>query len=166
MILKRQGDEGYSFEGFGDYIAPEIDKSTGTLQLRAKFFNQDDRLRPGYFVNLRIYNPSSKLKDPMLIPEMAINRDQAGTFLLTAAPQDGAVVQRKNVKVGGTRYGKYVMVTPNESKADEANALKPDDWVIIEGVQRARPGSKVKPTQTKLDAPPLPKGFTKQEIAE
>ena len=80
--LQRSGDTGFPFEGHLDYYDPKIDQNTGTLQLRAVFENTHDRgsiLLPGLFVRVRV--EIGQYENALLIPERAIGRDQAGTFV-------------------------------------------------------------------------------------
>lgn len=129
-FLQRAGDDGFPFEGHLDYIDQEgVDQGTGTLKLRAVFENPDNKLFPGLFVRVRV--PIGVLKNALLIPEKSIGRDQSGTFLLVLDDQDAVV--RKNVTLG-PKYGELVVI----EKGIESN-----DSVIIDGIQRARPGSQV-----------------------
>lgn len=138
--LQRQGDTGYPFRGRLDYYDPEVDRSTGTLGLRAVFENADNLLLPGYSVTVRV--SIGEVKDALLVPEKALGQDMSGAYLLVVAGNN--VVERKNVVVGG-KYGNMVVIR---------EGIATSDSVIIEGLQRARPGSEVKPTSTTLSAPP------------
>ena len=69
----------------------------------------------------------------MLVPERALGADQAGTFLLVVGKDD--VVERRTVKPG-TEVGEMRVVD---------GQLGPGDRVVVDGLQRARPGAKVKP---------------------
>ncbi len=76
----------------------------------------------------------------MLIPDEAIGTDQASKFVLVVG-EDGAVA-RKIVTLGPLHDG----------PARRARGPAPDDWVITKGLQRARPGQKVAPTRTEIQA--------------
>ena len=73
-------------------------------------------------------------------PIAALGTSQEGRYLLVVGPDN--VVQRKNVKTGD-REGPYRIIE---------SGIDPGDWVVTEGVQRAIPGAKVNPQQTKLSA--------------
>ena len=132
--LQRSGDIGFPFEGHLDYYDPRIDQNTGTLQLRAVFKNSDDRgsiLLPGLFVRVRV--EIGQYENALLVPERAIGRDQAGTFVYVVDTDSKAV--RKNVKVGTRHHDMLVIET----------GLDPSDLVVVDGLQRVRPGIEVDP---------------------
>ena len=121
-----------------DYASPQVDASTGTLEVRAIFDNKDGRLLPGLFARVR--TPVAKLDKAILVPDPAIGTSQEGRYLLVVGPDN--VVQRRIVKTGD-REGPYRIIE---------SGIDPGDWVVTEGVQRAIPGAKVDPQQTKLSA--------------
>ena len=130
--LQRSGDVGFPFSGHLDYYDPKIDPDTGTLQLRAVFENKGDRgliLWPGLFVRVRVQ--VGEAKDTLLIPERAISRDQVGAFVYVVGDDKKAV--RKNVKIG-TRLNDMIVI---------AAGLEPGESVIVDGIQRVRPGVEV-----------------------
>jgi RND family efflux transporter MFP subunit len=127
--LQRSGDKDFPFKGEIDFINTKIDESTGTLALRAVFPNPKENplglLVPGFFVRVRI--KIDDLKDAVLVPEKAINRDQTGKFVYTVDNENKAV--RKNVEVGTTEDGLIVVLS----------GVLPTDKVIVDGLQRVRP---------------------------
>ncbi len=133
-----QGEEGFPHAGHMDYASPQVDASTGTLEVRAIFDNKDGRLLPGLFVRVR--TPVGKLDKAILVPDPALGTSQEGRYLLVVGPDN--VVQRRIVKTG-EREGPYRIIE---------SGLDPGDWVVTEGIQRAIPGAKVDPQQTKLSA--------------
>ena len=118
--------------GHMDYAAPQVDASTGTLEVRAIFDNKARGLLPGLFVRVR--TPVEKLDKAILVPDVALGTSQEGRYLLVVG-QDN-VVQRKIVKTGD-REGAYRIIE---------SGIDPGDWVVTEGVQRALPGAKVTPS--------------------
>jgi RND family efflux transporter MFP subunit len=110
------------------------------LGLRAVFDNADHRLRPGYYVRARVV--LGETKDALLVPEKALGQDQTGAFLMIVTSDN--TVERKQVTVGN-KYGEMVVIQ---------DGIENTDSVIIEGLQRARPGSKVNPKSITLTAPP------------
>jgi len=130
--LARASDKGYPFRGRLDFVDAEIDRDTGTFLMRAIFDNpKPTKLLPGMFTRLRIER--RPIEDALLVTERAFGRDQAGIYLLTVG-EDGVVEQRR-VEVGMTVDGMRVV----------ESGLEPDDWVIVDGILRARPGAKVTP---------------------
>lgn len=132
--LKRSGDEGFPFQGTLDYYDPRIDQETGTMQLRAVFENPTDReklLLPGLFVRVRVQ--IGEYENAVLIPEKAISRDQVSAFVYVVGEGNKAV--RQNVRLG-TKYNDSIVVE---------SGLEQDASVIVEGLQRVRPGIVVAP---------------------
>ena len=86
--------------------------------------------------------PVGKLDSAILVPDAALGTSQEGRYLLVVGPDN--VVQHRNVKTGD-REGPYRIIE---------SGIDPGDWVVTEGVQRAIPGAKVDPQQTKLSAEP------------
>ena len=137
--LKRSGDDEFMFEGELDFADPKVDQQTGTMQLQAIFDNKDPSriLLPGLFVRVRIQ--VGQIENALLVPERAVSRDQVGSFLYVIGDDQTAV--RKNV-VLGVRHKGMIVIKPGPRPEDE---IKTDDNVIIDGIQRIRPGAKVDP---------------------
>ncbi len=104
----------------------QIDVTTGTLKLKAKFENQDDALFPNQFVNVRLHVLTRK--GVTAIPTAAVQQGSAGAFVFLVQPDN--TVQ---VKLGAINNG---MVAVNEG-------LQPGDRVVTEGTDRLRAGAKV-----------------------
>ncbi len=137
VYLKREIDTEYIFEGHLDYVDQEgVDRSTGTLAIRGIFDNADDRILPGLFVNVRV--PVGQLTNSILIPESAVFRDQRGTYSLVVNAEKK--VERKPV-VTGQSFGGMTLIE---------EGISADDQVVLEGSQRARPGTIVTLKETKL----------------
>ena len=126
-------EEGYPHEGRVDYIDNRVNADTGTIQLRAVFPNSDGVLLPGLFARIRI--PASEPHTALLVPDRALGTDQQGRFLLVV--NDKNVVEYRTVKIGAKVEGVRVI----ESGISSA------DRVIVNGIQRARPGATVNSTE-------------------
>jgi RND family efflux transporter MFP subunit len=123
-----QNESGYPHHGKLDYIAPNVDPSTGTLAARATLDNANRTLLPGYFVRVRI---PGKPQPGLLVPDVAIGSDQGGRYVLVVN-KDNVVEQRK--------------VEPGQLDGDLRvieSGLTKDDRVVVGGVMRAIPGQKV-----------------------
>ena len=136
-----QTETGYPHTGTLDYVAPEIDASTGTLAARAIVDNKDGVLQPGLFVRVRI--PKQVDVESLLVPDIALGNNQEGRYLLVV--DDKNVVQQRQVEVGEQIDGGLRIIT---------SGLKPDDRVIIGGVMRALPGNTVAPVTASAAAAP------------
>ena len=136
LYLARATDKGYPFHGNGEYADIAVDQSTGTFLVRGIFPNPDQAILPGLFVRIRV--PLGKNENAILIPERAIGADQTGRYVYIVNSDD--TTERRDIDVGA-KYDNMVVVT---------EGLNGDERVIIDGVQRARPGAKVSPKETKL----------------
>jgi membrane fusion protein, multidrug efflux system len=134
-----QIEEGYPHKGVIDYIAPQIDASTGTLQVRGIFENKDAALLPGMFARVRV--PIRRPAPALLVPDTAIGTSQLGRYVLVVNKDN--VVEQRTVTIGQVVKGLRVI----------ESGLKPDDLVVIDGVQRAIPGNKVDPDKQKMTVP-------------
>lgn len=128
----------YPHQGHVDFANNELDSSTGAIRVRATIPNPDERLYPGLFVRIRVPNETM---DHVLVPEVAIQRDQIGPYLL-AVDQDNTVV-RKNVTLGGFADDNRRIIT---------SGIETTDRIVVVGLQRARPGAPVDP-QTAAPTP-------------
>ncbi|QDT14471.1 efflux RND transporter periplasmic adaptor subunit [Alienimonas californiensis] len=136
--LGESGD--FAFEGKLDFREFGVDPSTGTTVRRAQFDNDDQRLIPGLFVRIRaaVGDPRPRL----LVEERAISADQRGDYLLVVDDED--TVQYRSVTLGPTDGGLRIV----------ESGLEPDDRVVVNGLQRARPGAKVEPEADVMTANP------------
>jgi RND family efflux transporter MFP subunit len=130
-----QTESGYPHKGLLDYVSPDVNQSTGTLQVRGIFENAKQGLLPGYFARVRV---PLRAEQALLVPEVAVGADQAGRYVLVVNA-DGVVEQRR-VQLGQTTGDMRVI----------ASGLKPDERVIVAGILDAVPGQKVDP---QLQAP-------------
>jgi RND family efflux transporter MFP subunit len=139
-----QTDTGYPHHGTLNYVAPTVDRATGTLAVRAILPNKDDALVPGYFVRVRVGAPDEH--DSLLVADAALGSDQGGRYLLVVNKDD--VVEQRKITIG-PKVGDLRVID---------GGLKPEDRVVISGILRAVPGQKVAPQlQTAAaTAPPAP----------
>lgn len=135
-------DTGFPYVGEVDFASNRVDPETGTIEMRAIFPNPDATIVPGLFARVRL--PLTREK-ALLVPEVALSADQSGQFLLTV--DDKNIVQHRKVRAGPVVEGQMRVI---------AEGVSPEDWVIVNGLQRARPGSEVKPTQAEPAAAAAP----------
>jgi RND family efflux transporter MFP subunit len=135
-------DTGFPHKGVVDFIDNKVDPSTGAIKVRARFDNPkgaDGRrqLTPGLFARVRV-----TIADPyaaILVADRAILYDQSLKYVLVVNREKDNVVERVDV------------ATANRVQEDGLRAvdagLKGDEWLIVEGVNRARPGASVAPKE-------------------
>jgi RND family efflux transporter MFP subunit len=132
VFLGLSNESGHPHEGKLDFADLGLDQSTGTILLRGVFPNPLPRhIVPGLFVRIRF--PTGKKELALLVTERALGVDQRGDYVFVVN-QDNVVEQRP-VKVGASENGMKVI----------EEGLKPDEWVVVNGIQRARAGAKVNP---------------------
>ena len=132
-------ENGFPHAGRLDFASISVAPTTGTLQLRGIFPNPNRSILPGLFVRVRL-NALQK-RNALLVPGDAINFDQQGEYVL--AVNDKNVVERKTVKTS-FQVGNMLVID---------SGLKPEDWVIIEGLLQAIPGREVNPQRSVMQPP-------------
>jgi RND family efflux transporter MFP subunit len=131
--LALANDTDFGHVGRVDYTSNRVDPETGTIELRAVFANGDRALVPGLFARVRL--PMSR-QHAVLVPDAAIASDQGGQYVLAVDAQNK--VQYRRVHVGPPVEPSLRVV---------ADGVNPADRIVVNGLQRARPGIEVKPVQ-------------------
>ena len=121
----------------------QLDPDTGSILLRAVFPNDDGRIVPGLFARIRI--PLSEKHSALLVQESAIGTDQANKFVLTLTTSNTVAYQP--VTLGPIIDGKRVVRT----------GLAPGEEIVINGLQRVRPGMPVSPERETPGKESVPK---------
>jgi len=119
---------GYPHEGAFDKGDNTVDSGTGTVRIEALFDNPDGTILPGSYVRVQAILGEA---EAVLVPDVAVLADQVGRYVLVVGADD--VVSRRNVVAGP--------VFDRMRRIDDG--LSPDDVVVVNGVQRARPGAKI-----------------------
>jgi membrane fusion protein, multidrug efflux system len=132
-----QGDTGFPIKGQMNFVDNRIDTATGSLRERATFQNPNGMLLPGLFAHARVIGSGEY--NAILLPDAAIATDQSNRFVFVVA--DDGTVSAKPVTLGPIIEGLRVIRT----------GVTPADWVIVNGVQRARKGIKVKAEKTVIE---------------
>jgi membrane fusion protein, multidrug efflux system len=132
VLMGLANEEGHPHRGQMDFVDNRLDPATGTIRARAVFPNPDRRLTPGLFARLRL--EGSRAYTAVLVRDEAIGTDQDRKFVLVVAA-DGTA-QYRGVTLGPIVDGLRVVRT----------GLQPGERIVINGLQRVRPGSKVQPT--------------------
>jgi RND family efflux transporter MFP subunit len=140
LKLIDEGDFGHA--GRMDFVDNAIDKSSGTIRGRAVFANRDGHFTPGMFGRIRV--PGSLPHTTLLVPDAALGTEQSRKYVL--------VVDDNN-----TVHLKYVTPAQLEGGLRAVKeGLAANDRIIVNGLMRARPDSKVTPQEE--GAPPAPSG--------
>lgn len=131
-------DEGFPREGKLDFIDNQINPATGTIRGRTIFPNRDLSLTPGSFVRLRL--PGSASNRALLIQDRAVGTDLNKRYVYVVTPQK--TVEYRTVELGPIVDGLRVVRA----------GLKPSEVVIVNGLQRVRPGAQIDPVKVAMEA--------------
>jgi RND family efflux transporter MFP subunit len=124
-------EEGFPHEGLVDFIDNKVNATTGTIEVRAEVDNKDRLFRPGYFARIRV--AAGEKYQALLVSERAIGTQQGEKYLLVVDEKN--TVAFRPVKLGAPQPGGLRVIR---------SGVKAGEHVIINGMQRARPGSVVK----------------------
>ena len=127
----------FKHEGRMDFVDNVINPKTGTIRGRAIFDNKDGLLTPGFFGRLRLFGGQH---EALLVPDAAVASDQSSKIVFTVA--DDGTVGTKLIELGPMVDGLRVIRT----------GLTATDRIVIDGLQRARPGQKVTAQDGKIEA--------------
>lgn len=131
-------ESGFPHAGVVDFADNRVDPQTGTIRVRGVFANANRIFTPGLFARVRV--PVGDKYQAVLVPDRAIGTDQGQKYLL--AVNDKNVVEYRAVKLGRLHDGLRVI----------QEGIKPGELVIVNGIQRARPGLTVAPERTEVAA--------------
>jgi membrane fusion protein (multidrug efflux system) len=113
------------------------------MKVQASFPNPGSYLRPGQFARVRV--PVTEKENAVLVPQRAIQELQGAKTVMIVDAQNKAQV--RTIKVGDKSENYYIVL----------EGLKAGDRVIVEGIQKARPGSEVKVSSTEVAGDSRPK---------
>ena len=131
LTMGLANEKGFPHEGRLDFRELGVDPNTGTTMRRGIFPNPDGALIPGLFA--RIHASIGEPVPKLLVEDRAVGTDQRGEYVLVV--NDKNVVEYRPVKLG---------IDDGPLRVIE-DGVKPTDWVIVNGIQRARPGITVNP---------------------
>jgi len=137
VYLALSNDDGFPFEGVMDFADNRVDSNTGTIRVRGTFDNSKRILKPGLFARVRI--PVSDQYQALLVTELAFGVDQGHKFVFVV--DDKGVAEKRFVKLGPTQDDGLQVVT---------EGLKSGEWIVINGLQRVRPGQPVTPQRAAM----------------
>jgi multidrug efflux system membrane fusion protein len=127
--LTHQGD--YPYRGTIDFMDNQVDPATGTMKMRGVFSNKDRELTPGLFARVRV--ALGPPHDAILVSDRAIDTDQGQKVLYVVGKVK--IVERRLVRLGGLHEGMREILS----------GVKPGEHVVVDAIQRVRPGMSVEP---------------------
>src|SRR5882757_584462 len=137
VSVRLADEQDYKHQGKMNFVDNVVNAKTGTIRGRAVFDNKDGLLTPGFFGRMRLFGGKH---DALLIPDSAIASDQASKIVFTVA--DDGTVGTKRIEIGPIVDGLRMV----------RSGLAQTDRIVVEGIQRARPGQKVTPESGKVEA--------------
>jgi len=140
--LQLADEQDFPHRGYIESFDNRLNADTGSILLRAVFPNADGRIVPGLFARIRV--PLSERHSALLVEERSIGTDQAQKFVLTLTPTNTIAYRR--VQLGPVIEGKRVV----------RSGLQGTEEIVVNGLQRVRPGMPVAP-QSEVAAAEGPK---------
>jgi membrane fusion protein, multidrug efflux system len=135
-VLMGTGGTGETpYRGKLQLIDNQVNAKSGTVRVRAIFDNADGTLIPGQFAQLKLGHPYRETA--LLINERAVGTDQSKKFVFVVDGESKAAY--REISLGANVDGLRIVTS----------GLKPHDLVVVNGLQRVRPGSLLAPTPTK-----------------
>ncbi|KRC08686.1 RND transporter MFP subunit [Hydrogenophaga sp. Root209] len=119
-------------------IDNQVDPRSGTVRVRAVFDNKDGSLMPGQFARIRMGQPQTART--LLVSERAVGTDQDKKYVLVVG--EGDKTEYRAVTLGGSVDGLRTVLS----------GLKPGERIVVNGLQRVRPGDVVQPEIVPMNA--------------
>jgi membrane fusion protein, multidrug efflux system len=142
VLMGLANEQGYPHKGSIDFIDNKLNVQTGAIRVRAVFDNKNDAFTPGLFARVKLIG--SGRYSAVLTPDRAIGTDQNKKFVLVVDQNN--VANFREVKLGASLDGMRVVV----------EGLKAGESVVVDGLQRIRPGMPVAPQKLEVDAKGMP----------
>ncbi|MCC5862894.1 MAG: efflux RND transporter periplasmic adaptor subunit [Gammaproteobacteria bacterium] len=137
VYLLLEDNQPHPTPGTVDFVDIAVNQSTGTVDATALFDNVDEMLVPGMFVTLLF--SSAEPAPGLLLPEQAVQRNQLGPFVMLVDHDGGVSVRQVTL---GARQGPAWQLE---------SGLRLGDLVVVEGLQKIRPGATVQPSYYERD---------------
>jgi RND family efflux transporter MFP subunit len=132
-------EQGFPHEGYMDFVDNQLDVHTGTIRARAVLENKQSLFTPGMFARVQLLGSGEY--DAILIEDRAVGTDQSQSFVLVLVADNK--LEYRAIQPGRIVDGLRIV----------RQGLKPDDVVVVSGLQRVKPGAQVKPNMTTMGAP-------------
>jgi membrane fusion protein (multidrug efflux system) len=127
----------YPYAGRWDFTAPQVSQQTDTVEMRATLTNPDRMLIDGQYV--KVILKEREAQNRLVVPQAAVQTAQGGNQVLVVGTDNK--VSARIVELGQTEGSDYVVT----------KGLQVGEHVIVEGVQKAKPGQVVTPTEIKSE---------------
>ena len=132
-------EQGFPHEGFMDFVDNQLDIHTGTIRGRAVLANKEGQFTPGMFARIQLLGSGEY--DAIVIEDRAIGTDQSQSFVLVLGADNK--LEYRPIEAGRILDGGMRIVR---------KGLKPDEVIVVSGLQRVHPGTQVKPNMVAMGA--------------
>ena len=136
VMVGLANEPGYPHNGVMVFVDNEVDPATGTIRGRARLENHDRAFTPGLFARVKLMG--SNQYDAAMVNDSSIGTDQTVRYVLVVGADNK--VQYRPVKLGPIIDGLRVIT----------EGLKPGETIVVNGLQRVRPGSPVTPERVAM----------------
>jgi RND family efflux transporter MFP subunit len=130
-------EQSATHEGYVDFVDNALNPQTGTIRARAVLANKDNAFTPGLFARVQLLGSAEY--EAILVDDRAVGTDQSLKFVLVVGADSKA--EYRKVTLGRQTDGLRIV----------REGLKPGDVIIVDGLQRVRPGIVVAPKQRAMD---------------
>ena len=132
-------EQGFPHAGRLEFVDNRIDPQSGTVRMRALLTNKDGRFAPGLFARIRVGDSAAPRK-AVLIADRAVGTDQSKRFVLVVNGENKA--EYREIQLGRLVDGLRVV----------EKGLEPGERIVVNGLQRVRPGTPVTPQPVAMAA--------------
>ena len=132
-------EQGFPHSGRLEFVDNRVDRQSGTVRMRAVLDNKDGVFTPGLFARIKLGDTAAP-RNAVLVADRAIGTDQSKRFVLVLTNENKA--EYREVRVGRLVDGMRVV----------ENGLKPGEVIVVNGLQRVRPGAPVTPQTVPMEA--------------
>lgn len=142
VLMGLQGEEGYPHQGTVNFVNNQVDPTTGSILVRGQFPNPQPReglrlLSPGMFVRVRL--PIGEPHPALLVIDRAIGSDQGLKYVYVLDSENKVQYRRVTTRA----------LQSNGLRVVESG-LKPDEWVVVGGLQQVRPRMQIRPDKVSM----------------
>lgn len=136
ITFRPGGNSLFTHEAYIDYLSPNVNLSTGTLQVRAVFDNSDGMLKPGNYIS--VVMPYERIENGILVRDASVGTDQLGKFIYVV--NDSNRVEFRRIVTGTLVDDTMRLVT---------SGLEPDERYVTQALLKVRNGMPVTPIMEK-----------------
>jgi RND family efflux transporter MFP subunit len=144
VVVGLANESGYPHQGAMVFVDNALDPATGTIRSRALLDNHERLFTPGLFARIRLLD--SAQRDAVLVNDSAIGTDQTVRYVLVVGA--GNKVEYRPVQLGPVIDGLRVV----------QSGLAAGETIVVNGLQRVRPGAQVQAQHVAMGKPPAADG--------